>query len=47
MPAVCKQLNPRQLLKQLADKLPSSEFKPAFTKHCSDEGRPAKPVLDG
>jgi IS5 family transposase len=44
MPALGEQLDPRQPLKQLADRLPWSEFEQAFGKYYSAEGRPAKPV---
>lgn len=44
MPTLCEQLDPRQPLKQLAEKLPWGEFEQAFGKYYSAEGRPAKPV---
>lgn len=44
MPTLGEQLDPRQPLKQLADRLPWSEFEEAFGKYYSEEGRPAKPV---
>lgn len=44
MPALGDQLDPRQPLKQLADKFPWAEFEQAFGKYYSPEGRPAKPV---
>jgi len=44
MPTLGEQLDPRQPLKQLADRLPWSEFEQAFGKYYSEEGRPAKPV---
>ena len=44
MPTLAEQLDPRQPLKQLAERLPWSEFEGAFGEHYSEEGRPAKPV---
>jgi IS5 family transposase len=44
MPSLGEQLDPRQPLKQLADRLPWLEFEQAFGKYYSPEGRPAKPV---
>lgn len=44
MPTLGDQLDPRQPLRQLAEKLPWTEFEQAFGKHYSPEGRPAKPV---
>ena len=44
MPALAEQLDPRQPLKKLADKLPWEEFEKAFGEHYSATGRPAKPV---
>ena len=44
MPTLCAQLDPRQPLKQLAERLPWAEFEQAFGKYYSAEGRPAKPV---
>jgi IS5 family transposase len=44
MPTLGEQLDPRQPLKQLAEKLPWAEFEQAFGKYDSAEGRPAKPV---
>jgi IS5 family transposase len=44
MPALGEQLDPLQPLKQLADRLPWSEFEQAFGKYYSAEGRPAKLV---
>ena len=44
MPTLGEQLDPRQPLKQLADRLPWAEFEQAFGKYYSEAGRPAKPV---
>jgi len=44
MPTLGDQLDPRQPLKQLAEKFPWGEFEQAFGKYYSPEGRPAKPV---
>lgn len=44
MPTLGEQLDPRQPLKQLAEKLPWTKFEQAFGKYYSAEGRPAKPV---
>jgi IS5 family transposase len=44
MPTLGEQLDPRQPLKQLADKFPWAEFEQVFGKYYSVEGRPAKPV---
>jgi IS5 family transposase len=44
MPTLGEQLDPRQPLKQLAEKLPWTEFEEAFGKYYSSDGRPAKPV---
>jgi len=44
MPTLGEQLDPRQPLKQLADRIPWSEFEQAFGKYYSEQGRPAKPV---
>ena len=44
MPALAEQLDPRQPLKKLAEKLPWEEFEKAFGEHYSATGRPAKPV---
>lgn len=44
MPTLNEQLDPRQPLKQLADKIPWSQFEQAFGPYYSEEGRPAKPV---
>jgi IS5 family transposase len=44
MPTLGEQLDPRQPLKQLTDRLPWSELELAFGKYYSEEGRPAKPV---
>lgn len=44
MPTLGDQLDPRQPLKQLAEKFPWAEFEQAFGKYYSPEGRPAKPV---
>lgn len=44
MPALAEQLDPRQPLKKLADKIPWKEFDDAFGEHYSSNGRPAKPV---
>ncbi len=44
MPTLGEQLDPRQPLKQLAEKLPWAQFEQAFGKYYSPEGRPAKPV---
>jgi transposase, IS5 family len=44
MPTLGEQLDPRQPLKPLADRLPWAEFEQAFGKYCSLDGRSAKPV---
>jgi transposase, IS5 family len=44
MPTLGDQLDPRQPLKQLAEKFPWAEFEQAFGKYYSPDGRPAKPV---
>jgi len=44
MPTLAEQCDPRQPLKQLADRLPWGEFDEAFGEFYSEEGRPAKPV---
>lgn len=44
MPALAEQLDPRQPLKKLVDKLPREEFEKAFGEHYSATGRPAQPV---
>jgi IS5 family transposase len=44
MPTLGEQLDPRQPLKQLAEKFPWAEFEQAFGKYYSADGRPAKPV---
>jgi len=44
MPTLGAQLDPRQPLKQLAEKLPWAEFEQAFGRYYSADGRPAKPV---
>ena len=44
MPALAEQLDPRQPLKKLADKLHWVEFEKAFGENYSPTGRPAKPV---
>jgi IS5 family transposase len=44
MPTLGEQLDPRQPLKRLADRLPWPEFEQAFGKYYSEQGRPAKPV---
>ena len=44
MPALGEQLDGRQPLKQLAERLPWFEFEQAFGQYYSREGRPAKPV---
>jgi len=44
MPTLGDQLDPRQPLKQLADRIPWEQFEEAFGKFYSPEGRPAKPV---
>jgi len=44
MPTLGEQLDPRQPLKQLAEKFPWGEFEQAFGRYYSPEGRPAKPV---
>ena len=44
MPTLNEQLDPRQALKQLADKIPWRQFEQAFGAYYSEEGRPAKPV---
>lgn len=41
---MAEQLDPRQPLKKLADKLPWEEFEKAFGEHYRDNGRPAKLV---
>ena len=44
MPTLGEQLDPRQPLKQLADKFPWAEFEQTFGQYYSPAGRPAKPV---
>lgn len=44
MPTLREQLDPRQPLYQLAQRLPWSTFEEAFADLYSEEGRPAKPV---
>ena len=44
MPTLGEQLDPRQPLKQVAEKFPWAEFEQAFGKYYSADGRPAKPV---
>jgi IS5 family transposase len=44
MPTLREQLDPRQPLYQLAEKLPWTSFEEAFAGCYSTEGRPAKPV---
>jgi transposase, IS5 family len=44
MPTLGDQVDPRQSLKQLAEKLPWAGFEQAFGKYYSGEGRPARPV---
>jgi IS5 family transposase len=44
MPTLREQLDPRQPLYQLAQRLPWSTFEEAFAELYSEEGRPAKPV---
>jgi len=44
MPTLREQLDPRQPLYQLAEKLPWTSFEEAFAGCYSPEGRPAKPV---
>ena len=44
MPTLGDQLDPRQPLKQLADRIPWEQFEQVFGKFYSPEGRPAKPV---
>jgi transposase, IS5 family len=44
MPTLREQLDPRQALYQLAQRLPWGTFEEAFAELYSEEGRPAKPV---
>jgi IS5 family transposase len=44
MPTLREQLDPRQPLHQLAEKLPWESFEEAFAEKYSREGRPAKAV---
>jgi IS5 family transposase len=44
MPTLREQLDPRQALYQLAQRLPWSTFEEAFADLYSEQGRPAKPV---
>lgn len=44
MPTLREQLDPRQPLYHLAQKLPWASFEEAFAGYYSEEGRPAKPV---
>jgi IS5 family transposase len=44
LPTLAEQCDPRQSLKQLADKLPWGIYEEAFSELYSEVGRPSKPI---